>query len=97
MKKKTTLCLTGFILVFIIVGVFMFTWNRNKEVPAPSQNGTLIINNGAEITENVVIHFIENASYADLPFTEVMRGLGITVDWIDSDVAAIAYNDEKYI
>jgi len=118
MKKKTILCLTGFIFMFIIVGgVFMFMRNRNKEmpdpsqndtlivnneasvkeVPVPSQNGTLIINNGAAITENVVIHFKESYMYADLPFTEVMKELGMTVDWLDSDVAEITYNDEKYI
>ena len=71
---------------------------RDPEIKMrPPQAGTLIINNGAAITENVVIHFRKNANYADLPLTEVMKNLGMTVTWVDSNTADITYNDKKYV
>ena len=103
MKKKTILCLTSFALILIIIagGVMLSMWNKDKTTPKEpqkeSQSGTLVVNNGDAVTENVVIHFKENANYADLPLTEVMKSLGITVDWIDSDIAEISYNDKKYV
>ena len=95
MRKKTIIYLTGFSLFIMIVGsIFWFVWDRNKEVPG--QSGILIVNNETTITENVVIHLKENANYADLPLTEVLKNLGMTVDWVDDDTAEITYSDKKY-
>ena len=103
MKKKTILCLTSFALILIIIagGVMLSMWKKDKTTPKEpqkeSQSGTLIVNNGTAVIENVVIHFKENANYADLPLTEVMKSLGMTVAWIDNDTADIAYNEKKYV
>jgi len=35
--------------------------------------------------------------YADLPLTEVLKSLGMSVDWVDGNTAEVKYNDEKYI
>ena len=104
MKKQTVLCLIASLLLIIIIGgIFLFKWNRNKEDPPSSQipnqpssqNGTLVVNNGTAITENVVIHFKENSNYADLPFTEVLKALGFNVEWMNDNVADMTYNDIK--
>lgn len=97
MKKKVAFSsLIIFTLLIICGGVFLFMWNRNKKDPVPSQSGTLVVNNGTAITEYVVIHFKENANYADLPVTEVLKNLGMTVNWVDSDTAEVVSNDKKY-
>ena len=92
---KKTITISIIILLVIIGGVLMFMWNKNKEVPG--QSGTLIVNNGTAITENIVIYYIENGSYADVPLIEIMKNFGIDVNWIDSDTAEVIYNDRKYI
>ena len=100
MKRRIIFCLAGFSLVLIIIlgGVFLFMWNRNKIVhkEIPGKNGTLIVNNKTNIIENVVIHSKENANYADLPLTEVIKSLGMTVDWIDKNTSEIVHKDKKY-
>ena len=98
MKKKTLLYLISVTILLIIVGgVFVFKWNKNKEIQFQSENGILIVHNGTAITENVVIHLGKNHnSYADLPLTEVMKNFGMTVEWIDNDTAEVAYNGKKY-
>ena len=100
MKKRTIFCLAGFTLALIIIlgGVFLFVWNRNKTIhkEIPEQRGILIINNKTNVTENIVIHFEKNANYADLPLTEVIKNLGMTVDWIDKNTAEIVCKDKKY-
>jgi len=97
--KKRAVIVSLLVLALIIItgGVSMSLWNRNKEVPIPSESGKLVVNNGAPITENVVIHFIQYGDYADLPFTEVMKGLDMSVVWVASDTAEITHNDKKYI
>lgn len=100
MKRRIIFCLAVFSLVLIIMlgGVFLFMWNRNNIVhkEIPRKNGTLIVNNKTNTIENVVIHSKENANYADLPLTEVMKSLGMTVAWIDKNTAEIVHQDRKY-
>lgn len=68
-----------------MAGVFLFVSKRDKEIP--SQYGVLKINNEVTIKNNIVIHFKKNGNYADLPFVEVVKTLGIAVDWVDDDTA----------
>ena len=35
--------------------------------------------------------------HADLPLTEVLKSLGMNVEWVDDNSAEVKYNDEKYI
>ncbi len=101
MEKRMIFYLAGFALALIIIlgGVFLFMWNREKIVHkgTPEQKGTLIVNNKTVVTENIVIHFKKNANYADLPLIEVMKNLGMTVDWIDENTAEIVCEDKNYV
>lgn len=51
-------------------------------------------------TENVVIHEVLNheaASYSELPFTAVLKGMKYDIDWSDDYTAKVTKDDKKYI
>lgn len=35
--------------------------------------------------------------YADLPLTEVLKSLGMSVEWVDGNTANVTYEDKKYV
>lgn len=50
--------------------------------------------NGVDITqENVRIH----SNYVELPLIEIMKSLGMRVEWVDKSTAEITYEEKKYI
>ena len=87
MKKKLILILTCCLL--IIAGVGGALLYIEKSTP---KNGTLYVNDKEITSENVKIY----SNYADLPLTEVMKALGMTVEWVDNSTADITYNDQEY-
>lgn len=93
MKKKLILILSGcLLLVAGIAGAIVLLGKPAPENCTP-ESGTLYVN-GREITsENVTIY----SNYADLPLTEVMKALEISVEWIDKSTAEITCNSKEYI
>lgn len=88
MKRRNFICLV--VVIFLVLSVGVALLFKFKDLP---KAGTLKIN-GVEIAqENVRIY----PKYAELPLTKVMEGLGMKVDWVDSDTAEITYEDKKYI
>lgn len=89
----------------LLIGISMWTvvyFGRNgigdKDIVKEENNSGMLNIYGNDITkENVTIHYIENASYADLPFTEVLKGLEFNVEWVDNNTANISYKDKKYL
>ena len=87
MKKKIMLLTVCAFLIMLIGGGILFVF---KGLP----KGGLLKINGIDITkENVRIH---SDCYAELPLTEVMKSLNMTVDWVDDNTADITYKDKKY-
>ena len=74
-------------LILLIGGIVLFLIN---DLP---KRGVLKMN-GVDITrENVIIH----SNYAELPLVDIMKRLGMKVDWVDKSTAEITYKDKKYI
>lgn len=85
MRRKLTLYLIcGLLLIIGIGGAIIY-------VNTPT-SGTLYVNGSGITSENVKIY----GNYADLPFTEVLKGLGINVEWVDSSTAEFICNGQKY-
>ena len=89
MSKRMILFLTCGILALLIGvgGTFMYIGKT------ASKEGTLNVNGKSLINVNVKIR----RDYAELPFTEVLKGLGYNVEWLDGNTAFITYQDEKYV
>lgn len=101
MKKLTLYACVSLLAIGAVVCVVIYfgksKLGADKNIVEEVKNGTLYIH-GSEITqENVTIHYIENLSYADLPFTEVLKGLGFNIEWVDDNTADISYKDKKYV
>ena len=86
-NKKIIWLSACILLIFLIGGSILFY------VKTTSTPGLLKIN-GVDVTrENVTIHY----NYASLPLTEVMKGLGAKLIWVDDSTAELTYNEKKYI
>jgi hypothetical protein len=87
MKKKWILVSTcGLLLMIATAGVLIYI------IKTTTKAGTLYVNGNEITSENVTIH----SNYADLPFTEVLRGLGINIEWVDNNTAELTCNGQKY-
>jgi len=93
--KKKFIWLIALIPLLLIGGILLFLFGRPPQSPPlpPLQSGTLHVNGVSVSTENVMIR----PHYATLPLTEVLKGLGMDVDWLDNDTAEITYGDKTYI
>jgi len=90
--KKKFIWLIALIPLLLIGGILLFLFGRPPQSP-PLQSGTLNVNGVDVTTENVMIR----PYYAELPLTEVLKGLGMNIDWLDNDTAKITYGDKTYI
>lgn len=81
------------VLVIGIVGAIIFFGKSKPEKDNAYVNGTLYVNGKKITNENVKIF----SNYVDLPLTEVMKGVGIDVDWVNDSTAEITCNGQKYI
>ena len=87
MKKKIIWLTVCAFLILLIGGGVLFLLKGSPKCG-------LLKMNGIDVTkENVMIH---SDDYAELPLTEVMKSLDMTVDWVDDNTADIAYKDKKY-
>lgn len=85
-KKIMWLVLCSFV-VLLIGGSILFLFKDSPKC------GLLKIN-GDEITKENVLIF---PNYAELPLTEIMKSLGMKVDWVDKSTAEITYKEKIYI
>ena len=81
----------------IIIGVIWFV-QKQKADDTVSYQGSAYLDGELLFNENVTIHSRENSSgYATLPFVELLKKLGFSVEWQDSLTAKIGYEDKYYI
>ena len=86
-KKKIIWLIVCIFLMLLIGGRIMFLFNDSPKC------GVLKMN-GVDITqENVRIH----SNYVELPLIEIMKSLGMRVEWVDKSTAEITYEEKKYI
>ncbi len=94
-KKYVVLIITAVLLISLVtVAMILFT-NKNKTI---SYQGSAYFDGELITKENVTIHLRKNhSSYATLPFLELLKKLGFSVEWQDDSTAKIGYEDKYYI
>lgn len=100
-----------FIQSFFMIKLYKAThWGYFEYVIEYAKNGSLYINGEFVTDKNVLIYDVKQYYYKDifdsspedfkssaLPLTEIFKGLGFDVNWIDDNIAEISYEDKKYI
>ena len=86
MKKRFICTAVCFFLILMMGGSIMFLFHSLPKSALLTMNGAVIAQ------ENVTIR----SNYTELPLTEVMKSLGMDVNWLDKSTARITYNDKKY-
>ena len=94
MKKKIFKLYVIVGLIILVIGGFIMYIVSNHSL---DKNGILVINDKVTITRSVTIHTKKGKTYADLPLIEVLLGIGMSVDWVDDNIAYITYKDKKYV
>ena len=87
MNKKMIWLAICIFLILLMGGSIIFLFRDSSTCGMLKMNGVNIT------SKNIMIH----SNYADLPLTEVMKNLNMSVDWIDKSTAEITYKDQKYI
>lgn len=76
-----------------------FEKTENQEYDLLKSDAVLYINSTSSMTEQVSIFFDKEEEYVNamLPFTEFLKNVGMSVEWIDNNKAIIIDQNHRYI
>lgn len=82
------------VLLFVIISVLIFIYYSSSRKNF-SVTGKININ-GEDIAKKTATIYIHK-KYAVLPLTEVFKGLGYSVEWMNNNTAYIVVDENRYI
>ena len=70
---------------------------KNISFNTNESKAKLFLNNNEVIDEDVKVHYVENGSYADIPFITILEKLNFDIEWNDVNLAYITYKSNIFI